>query len=230
MTWPHLAKSMGPTLPAPPWARAPATRRIRTRLRRRAKRRGDEAGATQGGSASSEDSPRVGETRRPPVTSPSMRTAWGTRCRAHALGQPQDEACYSSGMRRVLGGLTALVVLGACNAGAPPLAAPAPPPPPVAPLATASNASPPPDAAAPPSDATAPLSDTTPAPAPASEPPPAPKRISCTTVDDCWFDDQYAPIARPKKLRGKKITPCKGGHERVPACQDGVCAVIGYKC
>lgn len=62
----------------------------------------------------------------------------------------------------------------------------------------------------------------------AAEPPP-PAPIACRTDDDCWIDDAFRPIARPKALRGKKIRPCKdGGH--VPACKDGTCNVRVYKC
>ncbi len=115
----------------------------------------------------------------------------------------------------------ALVALAACNAGAPP--APSAPlaPRTASPLAEAQ----PVDAAAPPPDAAAPRSEPS-----ATEAPPAAAPISCTNDDDCWVDEHYAPIARPKKLRGKKLTPCKGGHEHIPACRDGVCSVIAYKC
>lgn len=55
-------------------------------------------------------------------------------------------------------------------------------------------------------------------------------RIACKTTDDCWFDDAHKPIARPPNLRGKKITPCKGGGEHAPACEAGACIVRAYKC
>lgn len=62
----------------------------------------------------------------------------------------------------------------------------------------------------------------------ASEDAPA---IACKTTDDCWVDDQYKPIARPAKLRGKKIVPCKGSNgEHTPDCKEGKCVVVGWKC
>ncbi|HSO41204.1 MAG TPA: hypothetical protein VLT33_52115, partial [Labilithrix sp.] len=61
------------------------------------------------------------------------------------------------------------------------------------------------------------------------EPPPAPPPVACKTNDDCWFDDAKKPIARPAKLRGRKILPCKNG-EHVPSCDDGACIVRAYKC
>ncbi|MBS2014283.1 MAG: hypothetical protein JST00_15460 [Deltaproteobacteria bacterium] len=54
--------------------------------------------------------------------------------------------------------------------------------------------------------------------------------VACKTVEDCWFDDAFKPIARPPKMRGKKITPCKGGGEHAPACDNGACIVRAYKC
>jgi hypothetical protein len=53
--------------------------------------------------------------------------------------------------------------------------------------------------------------------------------ITCKTDDDCWMDDAKKPIARPPKLRGKKLQPCKGT-EHVPACKEGVCIVRAFKC
>ena len=34
----------------------------------------------------------------------------------------------------------------------------------------------------------------------------------CTTVADCWLDDAGAPIARPKKFKGRKLprASCQG--------------------
>jgi hypothetical protein len=36
-------------------------------------------------------------------------------------------------------------------------------------------------------------------------------------------------VARPKNLRGKKLSPCKGT-EHTPACDNGVCVVRAWKC
>jgi hypothetical protein len=59
------------------------------------------------------------------------------------------------------------------------------------------------------------------------EPPQA--AIACKTDDDCWMDDKYKPIARPKEQRGKKIKPCKDG-EHAPVCRENACTVVAYKC
>jgi hypothetical protein len=53
-------------------------------------------------------------------------------------------------------------------------------------------------------------------------------QIPCTSVDDCWIEGRR-PIARPKNLRGRKFKPCKDG-EVAPACKEGVCDRIAYKC
>ncbi|MBI2388068.1 MAG: hypothetical protein HYV09_00500 [Deltaproteobacteria bacterium] len=60
----------------------------------------------------------------------------------------------------------------------------------------------------------------------------APQKVQCTSVDDCWVDGKYGavkPIARPKKLRGKKFRPCVDG-EVAPRCAGGFCATEGYDC
>jgi len=54
--------------------------------------------------------------------------------------------------------------------------------------------------------------------------------IACKTDDDCWLDDKNKPIKRPANLRGKKLEPCKGGHEQTPACKENVCVVRAWKC
>ncbi len=56
-----------------------------------------------------------------------------------------------------------------------------------------------------------------------------PPPVACKTADDCWIDDQQNPIARPRKLRGKKPRACKDS-ERIPACDQSVCVVRAYKC
>jgi len=55
--------------------------------------------------------------------------------------------------------------------------------------------------------------------------------IPCTADADCWVshEDFTHPIARPKKLRGKRFRPCKDG-EQAPVCRSGVCTVEGYTC
>lgn len=54
--------------------------------------------------------------------------------------------------------------------------------------------------------------------------------VPCASDDDCWVIDESAtPIARPRKLRGKRFRPCKDG-ERAPVCQSGACIVRGYTC
>ena len=54
--------------------------------------------------------------------------------------------------------------------------------------------------------------------------------VACSSDADCWVsDDGFNPIARPKKLRGKRFRPCKDG-ERAPVCSDGTCSVVGYTC
>jgi len=58
----------------------------------------------------------------------------------------------------------------------------------------------------------------------------SPEPIACKTDDDCWMDDAHKPIARPKNLRGRKITPCKGGSEHAPSCKEGACIVRAFKC
>jgi hypothetical protein len=58
---------------------------------------------------------------------------------------------------------------------------------------------------------------------------PNPPPVACKTDDDCWIDDQRNPIARPRKLRGKKPRACKDS-ESIPACDQSVCVVRAYKC
>ncbi len=58
---------------------------------------------------------------------------------------------------------------------------------------------------------------------------PAPEPITCKTEDDCWVDEHYAPMRRPKALRGKRPKPCHGT-EHTPKCEGGVCAVTAWKC
>jgi hypothetical protein len=54
--------------------------------------------------------------------------------------------------------------------------------------------------------------------------------IPCASDDDCWVSkDGLSPIARPKKLRGKRFRACKDG-ENVPVCQSGTCTLRGMKC
>ncbi len=55
--------------------------------------------------------------------------------------------------------------------------------------------------------------------------------IPCASDADCWVsnDGFDHPIARPKKLRGKRFRPCKDG-ENVPVCQSGSCTLRGMKC
>lgn len=65
--------------------------------------------------------------------------------------------------------------------------------------------------------------------APATVVPPAPEPITCKTEDDCWVDEHYAPMRRPKALRGKRPKPCHGT-EHTPKCEGGVCAVTAWKC
>lgn len=53
--------------------------------------------------------------------------------------------------------------------------------------------------------------------------------VPCTGEDDCWLDDDHRPVARPRALRGKKLTPCKGT-EHTPVCEGGVCGARHWKC
>lgn len=52
--------------------------------------------------------------------------------------------------------------------------------------------------------------------------------LPCTSVDDCWIEGGK-PVARPKRLRGKKFRPCVDG-EVAPICKDGTCGRNAYKC
>jgi hypothetical protein len=54
--------------------------------------------------------------------------------------------------------------------------------------------------------------------------------VPCASDDDCWVSDESStPIARPRKLRGKRFRPCKDG-ELAPVCQSGTCAVRALSC
>ncbi|MBK8212585.1 MAG: hypothetical protein IPK71_02450 [Myxococcales bacterium] len=53
--------------------------------------------------------------------------------------------------------------------------------------------------------------------------------VPCTSEDDCWLDDEHRPVARPRALRGKRLTPCKGT-EHTPVCEGGVCGARHWKC
>jgi hypothetical protein len=55
--------------------------------------------------------------------------------------------------------------------------------------------------------------------------------VPCSSDDDCWVsnDGFTHPIARPKKLRGRRFRPCKDGEE-APVCRAGSCTVQGYTC
>lgn len=53
--------------------------------------------------------------------------------------------------------------------------------------------------------------------------------IPCKTDDDCWLDENHAPISRPAKLRGKKVRPCTDS-EHAPSCREGVCVARHFKC
>lgn len=55
--------------------------------------------------------------------------------------------------------------------------------------------------------------------------------VPCESDADCWVseEDFTRPIARPRKLRGKRFRPCKDG-ERAPVCERGRCTVRGYTC
>jgi hypothetical protein len=49
---------------------------------------------------------------------------------------------------------------------------------------------------------------------------------------DCWYDDasgRAIPARRPSALRGQKIRPCVD-RESVPACRNGACTLLRYKC
>ena len=52
--------------------------------------------------------------------------------------------------------------------------------------------------------------------------------VPCRSVDDCWFRGRE-PIARPKKLRGKRFKPCVDG-ELAPVCVKGFCSLAAYGC
>jgi hypothetical protein len=55
--------------------------------------------------------------------------------------------------------------------------------------------------------------------------------VPCSTDADCWVSDEgfSHPIARPRKLRGKRFRPCKDG-EQAPVCRSGSCALESYRC
>jgi hypothetical protein len=53
--------------------------------------------------------------------------------------------------------------------------------------------------------------------------------VPCASDDDCWVSDAGSPIARPRKVRGKRFRPCKDG-ANVPACDSGTCILRGASC
>jgi hypothetical protein len=55
--------------------------------------------------------------------------------------------------------------------------------------------------------------------------------IPCASEADCWVsNDGFShPIARPRKLRGKRFRPFEDG-ENVPVCESGSCAIRGMTC
>lgn len=129
--------------------------------------------------------------------------------------------------------LTLALTLGGCEEKAVPVAHPV-----VVTVPTGSLAAAAPDAPASApgsasSSSSAPTSASAAAPSSGEASAPAvdakPEAIPCKTVDDCWFDDAKKPMKRPATMRGKKVTPCKGG-EHAPACSDGVCIVRAFKC
>jgi len=58
------------------------------------------------------------------------------------------------------------------------------------------------------------------------------ERIACKTDNDCWLTRTHGfihPTHRPKKLRGKKLKPCRDA-ETTPACDAGFCTLRRWKC
>ena len=55
--------------------------------------------------------------------------------------------------------------------------------------------------------------------------------IPCESGRDCWISDDAPrrPVARPKRLRGRRFRPCRDG-ELAPACRQGRCTLAAYKC
>lgn len=55
--------------------------------------------------------------------------------------------------------------------------------------------------------------------------------VACGDVEDCWVehDPLPHPIARPRRLRGRRFRPCADG-ELAPACVDGQCTLRAYGC
>lgn len=55
--------------------------------------------------------------------------------------------------------------------------------------------------------------------------------IACESVEACWVSDgrPHYPISRPKAKRGRKFRPCQDG-EVAPACVDGRCSLVAYRC
>jgi hypothetical protein len=55
--------------------------------------------------------------------------------------------------------------------------------------------------------------------------------IPCAVDADCWVSHEgFAhPIARPRKLRGRRFRPCKDG-EQAPVCRGGTCSLESYRC
>lgn len=55
--------------------------------------------------------------------------------------------------------------------------------------------------------------------------------VACRSTDDCWaeHDPLPHPIARPRRLRGRRFRPCVDG-ELAPTCAEGHCFLIPYGC
>lgn len=126
-----------------------------------------------------------------------------------------------------------MLCLAACTPTAPtPSTEPVPPAPSAAPFVSTTVDPPAVLATASPAVSAAPAA-TVVASASAAPKEPAPPPIVCQDDDGCWLeqgpDGRDRPIARPKKLRGKKLRPCKDA-EHTPACRDGVCVVRAWKC
>lgn len=52
--------------------------------------------------------------------------------------------------------------------------------------------------------------------------------ISCTSVQDCWVNDQ-GPVSRPETHRGRDFRPCVDGAV-VPVCVDNRCGGVVFGC
>jgi hypothetical protein len=55
--------------------------------------------------------------------------------------------------------------------------------------------------------------------------------VPCESERDCWVSDDvpWHPVARPKRLRGRRFRPCRDG-ELAPACRQGRCTLNAYRC